>query len=144
MSKDMSNKVIVMLSIAVGIFAIPVIIGVLFFSFLLKTTENQIIVAVINPKVNIEDVKEDIIKIPHIKKIFIEYKDEQYSDIYDEMDNYGLGAKYKDQVKIKVDKQKNLNKVFEEVSSKEYVDKANYLPDTEVFDGVGRAFRVGK
>ena len=143
MSKDMSNKFLVILSIAVGIIVVPFILGSMFFSYILKTTENQIVVAVINPKANIEEVKEEILQLPHVKKVLIDYRDEQWADIED-AESLGMGVRSKDQVKIKVDKQKNLKKVFEKVSEKEYVEKVNYFPDTEFFDGVGRAFMVDK
>ena len=145
MSKDMNNKFLnILMATVVSIIVVPLVFGSLFFSYVLKRTENKIIVVVIRPKANIEKVKEEISKIPHVKKIAIDYKDEQWDDMGEELESLGMGIRNKDQVKIRVDKQKNLKKVFNKVSQLDYAENVNYFPDTGVFDGVGKAFRVDR
>ena len=145
MSKDMNNKFLnVLLASVVAIIVIPIFFGTMFFSYVLRSTEKKIIVVVIRAKTNIETVKEEISKIPHVKKIAIDYKDEQWDDMDNELEDFGMGIRNKDQVKIRVDKQKNLKKVFDKVSQLDYAENVNYFPDTGVFDGVGRAFKVDR
>ena len=138
----MNNKFLIILSISIGIIVIPVILGCLFFTCVLNSTNNKIIVAVLANSADTEVVKEEIINIPHVKKIQFEYKDEQWSEDSEDLQNIGMGANYKNKIKIKVDKQKNLERVYSKVKEKEYVEHIGYFPDTEIFDSVGKAFKV--
>ena len=135
------GKIMLMFCSVIAILLACGVIGT--FACSLIQPHNQVIVVTLKTGTNIETQETEILKIPHVKKIKVKTKEDQWSNYVNKWDLPKMENPFKDTIIIRVDKQKNIEEVFEKVSQKDYVEKADYSTEADVYDGLGKAFIKG-
>ena len=137
----MNGKIILTICSVIAILLVCGVIGT--FACPLIHPHNQVVVVKLKDGRNMETIETEISKMPHVKKVIVKTKEEQWSNYVNKMDLPKMENPFKDTIIIRVDRQKNIKEVFENVSQKDYVDTVNYSTEAKVYEGVGSAFIKG-
>ena len=117
------NKKILIIIIAL----IPFIIAGSAFSSTIN--RKKVIVVSLKNEANIEVSKNEVLKIPHVKKITVVYRDEEWSKYVNKYDLPKMENPFKNELIIKTDKPENMENVYNEIQRKDFSEKIRYDSD---------------
>ncbi len=87
---------------------------------------SKVIILTLKNEADIEKSKNEVLKIPHVKKISITYRDKEWSKYVNKYDLPKMENPFKNELIVKVDKKINLEEVFNEVQKKDFSEKVRY------------------
>ena len=117
------NKKILIIIIAL----IPFIIAGSAFSSTIN--RKKVIVVSLKNEANIEVSKNEVLKIPHVKKITVVYRDEEWSKYVNKYDLPKMENPFKNELIIKTDKPENMENVYNEIQRKDFSEEIRYDSD---------------